>query len=97
MEVGEDCFIIAQVGIAGSSKIGNSCTLAGQTGITGHIQIADHVTLGGKTGVLGDIDKPGVYVGYPCRPHSVWGREQVMNTPSAGFDEKGKAFRETTC
>lgn len=80
VEVGEDCFIIAQVGIAGSTKIGNSCTLAGQTGITGHIQIADHVTLGGKTGVLGDIDKPGVYVGYPCRPHSVWGREQVMIT-----------------
>ena len=80
VEVGEDCFIIAQVGIAGSTKIGNSCTLAGQTGITGHIHITDNVTLGGKTGVLGDIDKPGLYVGYPSRPHSVWGREQVMVT-----------------
>ena len=78
VEVGEDCFIIAQVGIAGSTKIGNSCILAGQVGITGHIKITDNVTLGGKTGVLGDIDKPGTYVGYPSRPHGAWGREQVM-------------------
>lgn len=78
VEVGEDCFIIAQVGIAGSTKIGNHCILAGQSGITGHISICDGVTLGGKTGVLGNITKPGTYVGYPARPHGEWGRLEVM-------------------
>ncbi len=80
VEVGEDCFIIAQVGIAGSTKIGNSCILAGQTGITGHIHITDNVILGGKTGVVGNIEEPGTYVGYPARPHGDWGREQIMVT-----------------
>lgn len=80
VEIGEDCFIIAQVGIAGSTKIGDSCVLAGQTGITGHVNITDHVVLGGKTGVVGNIETPGTYVGYPARPHGEWGREQIMVT-----------------
>lgn len=78
VEIGEDCFIIAQVGIAGSTKVGNHCILAGQTGVTGHIEICDNVILGGKTGVVGSITKPGTYVGYPARPHSEWGRMEVM-------------------
>ena len=53
VEVGEDCFLCAQVGVAGSTKIGNHCILAGQAGITGHIHIVDNVILGGKTGVIG--------------------------------------------
>lgn len=78
VEVGEDCFLIAQTGVAGSTKIGNQCILAGQTGVTGHITITDHVVLGGKTGVIGNIDKPGVYVGYPARPRGEWGRVEVL-------------------
>ncbi len=78
VEVGEDCFIIAQVGVAGSTKIGNRCILAGQVGITGHIKICDNVILGGKTGVTGNITKPGVYLGYPMRPHIEWERLEVL-------------------
>lgn len=78
VEVGEDCFIIAQVGIAGSTKIGNHCILAGQAGITGHIEICDNVVLGGKTGVTGNITKPGVYLGYPMRPHIQWERLEAL-------------------
>lgn len=78
VEIGEDCFIIAQVGIAGSTKVGSHCILAGQTGVTGHVEICDNVTLGGKTGVVGSITEPGTYVGYPARPHSEWGRLSVL-------------------
>lgn len=78
VEVGEDCFIIAQTGVAGSTTIGSHCILAGQTGVTGHITIADHVVLGGKSGVVGNIKEPGVYVGYPARPRGTWGRMEVM-------------------
>jgi UDP-3-O-[3-hydroxymyristoyl] glucosamine N-acyltransferase len=34
-QIGEDCMIVSQVGIAGSSKIGNHVTLAGQVGVVG--------------------------------------------------------------
>ena len=78
VEIGKDCFIIAQVGIAGSTKVGNSCVIAGQSGVAGHLHITDHVTLGAKTGVIGNINTPGVYMGFPHKPHGDWGREQVM-------------------
>jgi UDP-3-O-[3-hydroxymyristoyl] glucosamine N-acyltransferase len=78
VEVGEDCFLCAQVGVAGSTTVGNHCILAGQVGVTGHIHITDNVILGGKTGVTGNIKKPGTYVGYPARPHGEWGRTQVL-------------------
>src|SRR3970282_920129 len=39
--IGEDCLIVAQVGISGSTEIGHHVTLAGQVGLLGHIQIGD--------------------------------------------------------
>ena len=78
VEIGTDCFIIAQTGIAGSTKVGNHCILAGQTGVTGHVEICDGVTVGGKSGVIGNITKPGTYVGYPVRPRTEWGRMEVI-------------------
>ncbi len=72
VEIGEDCFIIAQVGIAGSTKCGNHVTFAGQTGCTGHITIGDNVTFAGKTGIIGNVPSNGVYAGFPMRPHKEW-------------------------
>lgn len=77
VQIGEDCFIIAQTGIAGSTTVGNHCILAGQTGVNGHVNITDNVVLGGKSGVIGNINEPGVYMGYPARTHAQWGRVEV--------------------
>lgn len=80
VEVGEDCFIIAQTGIAGSTKIGNKCILAGQSGIVGHLKIADNVTIGAKSGVIGNISEAGFYAGFPAKKHAKWGRiEATLN------------------
>lgn len=72
VEIGEDCFLIAQVGIAGSTKCGNHVIFAGQTGCTGHITIGDNVTFAGKTGITGNVPSNGTYAGYPMRPHREW-------------------------
>ena len=72
VEIGEDCFLIAQVGIAGSTKCGNHVVFAGQTGCTGHITIGDNVTFAGKTGIVGNVPSDGTYAGYPMRPHKEW-------------------------
>lgn len=72
VEIGEDCFLIAQVGIAGSTKCGNHVIFAGQTGCTGHITIGDNVTFAGKTGIVGNVPSNGTYAGYPMRPHREW-------------------------
>lgn len=77
VEIGEDCFIIAQTGIAGSTKAGNHCIFAGQTGCNGHIEICDNAIFAGKSGITGNITKPGTYAGFPVRPHMEWSRTEV--------------------
>lgn len=72
VEIGEDCFLIAQVGIAGSTKCGNHVIFAGQTGCTGHITIGDNVQFAGKTGITGNVPSNSVMAGYPMRPHKEW-------------------------
>ena len=77
VEIGEDCFVIAQTGIAGSTKVGNHVTFAGQTGCTGHITIGDNVTFAGKSGIVGNVASNTVNAGFPARPHIEWSRTQV--------------------
>lgn len=77
VEIGEDCFIIAQSGIAGSTKAGNHVIFAGQTGCTGHITIGDNAVFAGKSGIVGNMKGNQVYAGFPARPHMEWSRTQV--------------------
>ncbi len=55
VEVGEQCFLISQVGVAGSTRVGDRVTMAGQVGVAGHLRIGDDVTIGPQAGVPKDI------------------------------------------
>lgn len=77
VEIGEDCFLIAQTGIAGSTKAGNHVIFAGQTGCTGHVTIGDNAVFAGKSGIVGNIKANTVNAGFPARPHIEWSRMQV--------------------
>lgn len=71
-QIGEDCMIVSQVGIAGSSKIGNHVTLAGQVGVVGHVTIGDNVIVGAQGGVPGSLAGNAYYSGSPAMPHKEW-------------------------
>jgi UDP-3-O-[3-hydroxymyristoyl] glucosamine N-acyltransferase len=71
-QIGEDCMIVSQVGIAGSSKIGNHVTLAGQVGVVGHVSIGDNVIVGAQAGVPSALAPNGYYSGSPAMPHKDW-------------------------
>lgn len=71
-QIGEDCMIVSQVGIAGSSKIGNHVTLAGQVGVVGHVKIGDNVIVGAQGGVPGNLAANAYYSGSPAIPHKEW-------------------------
>lgn len=71
-QIGEDCMIVSQVGIAGSSKIGNHVTLAGQVGVVGHVSIGDNVIVGAQAGVPSALASNGYYSGSPAMPHKDW-------------------------
>jgi UDP-3-O-[3-hydroxymyristoyl] glucosamine N-acyltransferase len=68
VEVGEDCIIVAQVGLAGSVRVGRRVVLAGQVGVADHVRVGDGVTVAAQSGIASDILEPGIYLGYPARP-----------------------------
>lgn len=77
-QIGEDCMIVSQVGIAGSSKIGNHVTLAGQVGVVGHVTIGDNVIVGAQGGVPGSLAANAYYSGSPAMPHKDWLRTMAV-------------------
>jgi len=70
--IGEDCMIVSQVGISGSTQLGNHVIMGGQVGVAGHIKIGDNVMVGAKSGVPGNLAANQVVSGIPAIPHREW-------------------------
>lgn len=66
--VGPRSILVAQVGIAGSTRLGAGVVAAGQVGIAGHLHIGDGAVLAAQTGVMGDVPAGETYMGFPARP-----------------------------
>lgn len=67
--IGDNCVIVAQAGISGSTAIGPRSILAGQVGIVGHLEIGSDVIIGAQAGVSKDVP-PGTFVlGSPAIAH----------------------------
>lgn len=69
VQIGEDCTICAQCGIAGSTKLGKRVVLAGQVGVTGHIEIGDGSIVGAGAKVIGSWPANSNVSGYYAKPH----------------------------
>lgn len=70
--VGEDCILVSQSGIAGSTRVGNNCTFGGQAAIAGHLKIGDNVMIGGRGGATNDVTSNQILSGLPLMPHKQW-------------------------
>jgi UDP-3-O-[3-hydroxymyristoyl] glucosamine N-acyltransferase len=66
--IGECCIIVAQTGIAGSTKLGNYVVVGGQVGIAGHLKIGNQVTIAAQAGVMHDIPDGEKVWGTPAQP-----------------------------
>jgi len=71
-QIGENCMIVSQVGISGSTKIGNHVTLAGQVGVVGHLTIGDNTIIGAQSGVPNSVPANAMCSGSPIMPHKEW-------------------------
>jgi len=80
---GENCIIVAQVGISGSTTVGNNVVLAGQVGLVGHINIGDNVIVMAQSGVSKSIPAGTMAWGYPAKPvsHAKRVNAAVQNLP----------------
>lgn len=72
-EVGEYSVMVAQSGLAGSTKLGRSVVLGGQSAIAGHLEIAAFTTFAARSGVTKSITQSGLtYGGFPLMEHKLW-------------------------
>jgi UDP-3-O-[3-hydroxymyristoyl] glucosamine N-acyltransferase len=65
----ENCILVAQVGIGGSTELGKGVSLAGQAGAVGHIKIGDGAMVAAQAGVTKSIPPGTMVSGYPAREH----------------------------
>jgi len=65
-KVGENSILAAGFIMAGSSSIGRNTMAGGGVHITDHVHVADHVVLAGRTGVTANLEKSGMYGGFPA-------------------------------
>ncbi len=68
VQIGEHSLIVAQTGVAGSTKLGDFVTLAGQVGIAGHLKIGSGVTIAAQSGIMHDIPDGQKWFGTPAQP-----------------------------
>lgn len=68
-QIGENCIIVAQAGIAGSTRLGKHVTLGGQVAIVDHLIIGDNAMISGQSGVFNNVAPGAVLSGTPAIPH----------------------------
>ncbi|MCV3425370.1 UDP-3-O-(3-hydroxymyristoyl)glucosamine N-acyltransferase [Campylobacter sp. IFREMER_LSEM_CL1085] len=71
-EVGENCLIVAQSGISGSSILGKNVTMGGQSATSGHLEIGDFATIAARGGVTKNLEGARVYGGFPIMLQKDW-------------------------
>lgn len=69
VQIGENCLLVAQVGIAGSAQLGQYVVLAGQVGVADHVSIGDGAIVAAQSGVAGNLPGGQRYFGSPAREH----------------------------
>ena len=74
--IGEFSFVVAQVGIAGSTRLGRGVTVAGQVGLAGHIEIGDGAVLMAQSGTDKDIPAKAIMMGSPAVDRKEFARNQ---------------------
>ncbi len=74
----ENCIIVAQTGISGSSKLGRNVIMGGQSATAGHLEIGDFATIAARGGVTKSIKGGEVYSGFPLMKHRDWLRLQAL-------------------
>lgn len=72
--VGENCLLVAQVGISGSTTLGRNVVLGGQVGVSGHVHLEDGVMVAAQGGVVSNQSRGAVLGGTPAIPMKKFAR-----------------------
>lgn len=69
VKVGKNCFLTAQVAIAGSTTMGDRVQMGGQSGVIGHMNVGNDVKIATRGGVTRDVPDGTMVSGFPARSH----------------------------
>tara|TARA_B100000945_G_scaffold320897_1_gene332652 strand:- start:1026 stop:2030 length:1005 start_codon:yes stop_codon:yes gene_type:complete len=69
VNIGKNCILAAQVGIAGSTIVEDDVTIAGQVGIIGHLTIGSGSTIASKSAVFKSLPSNSFVSGIPAKKH----------------------------
>lgn len=88
VQIGKDCLIIAQTGIAGSSEIQDRVTIAGSCGIGDGVIIGNDVVVGAFSAVNSDLDPFLPVLGIPAIPYGEYMKRHrcLMKLPKMSED-----------
>jgi UDP-3-O-[3-hydroxymyristoyl] glucosamine N-acyltransferase len=78
VHVGPHSILVAQAGVAGSTRLGAGTVLAGQAGVAGHLEIGDGVSIAAKSAVFDDVPSGAVVAGIPAIDHRRWKRVAIL-------------------
>jgi len=90
-QIGKDCLICAQVGLAGSTRLGDNVILAGQVGAAGHLTIGSGVIAVAQTGIPSSIEPGRTISGSPAIDQKTWLKSSAVH---ARLPELNKLLRE---
>lgn len=69
VQFGENALVAAGFIVAGSTVVGKNLMTSGGVHMLGHLKIADNVILSARAGVMQNIEKSGMYGGFPLETH----------------------------
>jgi len=89
--IGPHCFLIAQVGISGSTEVGTGVILAGQAGIAGHLHIGDRAIVMAQSGISKDVPAGKAVFGTPAMERRQFAK---LQSHLKGLDHALKSLRQ---
>ena len=76
-ELGQNCLIVSQVGLAGSTTLGCNVVMGGQSGSGGHVSVGDFAQIAARGGISKDLAGGKNYAGHPIMELSEWFKLQA--------------------
>ncbi len=67
-QVGEECVLVAQSGVAGSARLESGAIVAAQAGVAGHRRVGHRGIASAQAGVMRDVPDHTMVVGSPAEP-----------------------------
>jgi UDP-3-O-[3-hydroxymyristoyl] glucosamine N-acyltransferase len=77
-QVGQNCILVSQAGLAGAVQLGDRVIIAGQSGVTEKLKLGDHTIVTAKSAVFQDVAAGETVSGIPAMPNKLWLRTSVL-------------------